>query len=218
MKNLQKSNAFCCVFCMQICRISHCFLHINFTHFALFFAYEFHAFRTVFCTLISRISHCFLPMNFTHLALFFAHGFHAFRTVFCTWISRILHCFCNPKENMETWCNLYIYSKALYQSPSLSGSSNYYEEVSQVPAEGAPSAGRNFEKFDFPFAERGSPPWRTRFPDRRRLPQNLQESAKTGALVPPTHSTYTFTSATFHTAHNSNIPREDKLSVSSVHW
>ena len=45
---------------------------MNFTHFALFFAYEFDAFRTVFCMWISRISHCFLHMNLTHFALFFA--------------------------------------------------------------------------------------------------------------------------------------------------
>ena len=31
--------AFRIVFCILISRISHCFLHINFTHFALFFAY-----------------------------------------------------------------------------------------------------------------------------------------------------------------------------------
>ena len=56
---------------------------MNFTHFALFFAYEFAAFRIVFCIWIWRISHCFLHVNFTHFALFFAYEFNAFRTVFC---------------------------------------------------------------------------------------------------------------------------------------
>jgi len=33
-------------------RMSHCFLHINSPHFALFSAYKFEAFRTIFCMLI----------------------------------------------------------------------------------------------------------------------------------------------------------------------
>ena len=63
-KNTEKCAKFICkkhreihfacriVFCILISRISHCFLHINFAYFALFFAYEFDAFRSVFCMLI----------------------------------------------------------------------------------------------------------------------------------------------------------------------
>ena len=41
-------------FCMWIWRISQCFLHVNLTRFAVFFAYKYDAFRSVFCMWIWR--------------------------------------------------------------------------------------------------------------------------------------------------------------------